>query len=276
MTQKPEELSEVSSPKVARSSQVPQLIPALQDDSAGAKVELHKASDPSLVEDRNFIRRVPKSQRINFKPVKIYLDDVEIIYNILQEISEDISIETDEYAIKDIKQLSRLNKERITMLRFKVLEPFITLDLTPHEAQLYISGDDLVSVGVFEKLKKAVARRQRFSTLSFRYIWLIALPVSFLLSQVILSLGRKDYTTAWLSFAGFAIGILWYLYNAYQDMNRHSLIILKYRRDTPSFWRRNADNIKVELISGTFGAILGAVLGVIATLLAVKMGWLNP
>lgn len=79
---------------------------------------------------------------------------------------------------------------------------------------------------------------------------LIIVPISLLARPVIFD------ATILIIFILMAI-YFWFIFN------RYNIIILKYRKDTPSFWKRNKDGIFVTVFSGLIVGLLLLVAGLV-------------
>ena len=59
------------------------------------------------------MRKIKKPIRKELRPVKLYLDDLQSICEILKQKTKSIDITTEDYDVKDIKQLNSLEIKKI-------------------------------------------------------------------------------------------------------------------------------------------------------------------
>ena len=95
------------------------------------------------------------------KPVTLYMDDIEKIIEIFEQVSKEVEISTTDYVIHDVNQLSELKQEFLTELDISIIEPHIALHLKPDSTWLYMNKDDLLSRGIFEKIKQILLKNKR-------------------------------------------------------------------------------------------------------------------
>ncbi len=62
------------------------------------------------------MKKIAKSYWKNLPPVKLYLDDVEKIIEIMRESSSGVELTTDEYAFSDINDLLELHRDCLAVM----------------------------------------------------------------------------------------------------------------------------------------------------------------
>jgi hypothetical protein len=59
------------------------------------------------------MKKVTDSIGERLQPVKLYLDDIDNLFQILSEVSSDVKIETNGYQFQNVSELKKLDKESI-------------------------------------------------------------------------------------------------------------------------------------------------------------------
>ncbi len=94
-------------------------------------------------------------------PVKIYLDDLQELYNILKNTCEKVTINTDIGVISDFEQLKYLNNKKIHNLSLDCCNPYISLDLKKDGARLYIAEGLKFNKGILAEIERTLGRCYR-------------------------------------------------------------------------------------------------------------------
>lgn len=190
------------------------------------------------------------------KPVTLYLDDLEKIVDILRQVSDSAEISTKETILSNLNELTKLKRESLNELYIRLDEPYISLNLMPNTIWLFIGKDEPISRGLFEQIKHVLGRR------TCSCAWLINSPW---IMGLLLGIGINLFSPGiaegnWLDVAsgGFIIclSILLFLYGYNRKFRKYSIIIPKYRSEAPSFFKRNADAILLNIISAILGGII--------------------
>lgn len=206
------------------------------------------------------MQRKPQSYGEQLKPVRLYIDDLEQIVEVLQEVATDVEISTDEYTLTDIGQLPELKREFFTFLELATREPYISVNLKPNGIWLYIAKDDMVSRGAFEKIKRILVKRKR------PFAWLLHNSVmSGLFTGLALNLLGWGFIQGSsvgrvLGIFALILGVWWSWYGHKDHFTKYSLIIPKHRIDEPNFFKRNADDVVLAIIAALVGSLLTLVI----------------
>lgn len=202
--------------------------------------------------------------------MKLYMDDLERIVAALQEFSDEISIETDEYSLTELGELEELREENITHLDLgarrwpsdSALPSSVSVNLRPDTAFVFASQDDPASRGTFENVKKFLeSRKQPLWWLIHTVDWWGGLVLGVCVVLIALA-WRAGF--AWPSIAaliGLAISLGCIAFFIRHRLAKNTIIVLAYRRDAPSFWKKNRDAIIARAIPTVLGVLLGFLLG---------------
>ncbi|MGA2504299.1 MAG: hypothetical protein ABSG01_09440 [Anaerolineales bacterium] len=202
------------------------------------------------------MEKLLKDVSASFEPSVLYLDDIEHIIEIFKEASDKVNISTADYAIEDLNQLSKLKYESLNELNISIDNPHLSLHLKPDYLMLFTSKNDLLSIGLFEKIKAFLLKKRR------PFIWLIN---NFVLWSIFSFIGLYSFTGSlqnhyWIGATLSSILIIilgfWIWYYFRVQFKIHSVIILKNRIQAPSFWKRNSDKIWLIIMSALAGGII--------------------
>jgi hypothetical protein len=191
-------------------------------------------------------------------PVKLFLDDVERIAELMGEVSSRVELETEDYVLKEPSQLADLSCSSIHHLVINGREPYVSLSLEPNSAWLYAESDTASSRGVFEKVKTALlARRRRLSRLTLNYS-AVGMSIGFAFCGLASGIITRQWPLLLLGFVLACVAGPWRWWSYGLGFRRYSTIVLRRRGDQESFWGRNADTLVVATISAAVGTVFGA------------------
>ena len=200
-------------------------------------------------------RRI-KSHGETFKPVKLFLDDIEKIVEILRETSDEISLETDEFVIQDVELLMNVGREYINELKIESRNPYISIELGPNRIWLFIFQDTNESRGTLEKIKAILnLRRQRF----YRFIHspvVIGLAAGGSLAVMIVGATAPNWPMLGAGGCFLFITSIWMWWDEFGSKGKYSMIIPKRHVEYESFWKRNKDMLIVGIVSAIIGGLI--------------------
>jgi hypothetical protein len=201
------------------------------------------------------MKQLRKFHTEKLPPTILYLDDIERIYNILTRYATEVSIKTKDYALDSPKHLPELKQEYINELRFYANEPFIQLSLLRDGAEMVVYDDDPHAMAAVSDIRRIINSRIRLiGNIWLRVALLLTLPVVFS-SWIITNLQYIGiYELLQLGLFIIAMVIVAHIYGS-----RFSTILLSYKIDSPSWWKRNQDNLIVGIILVIVGIVIGYV-----------------
>ena len=206
------------------------------------------------------MRKRSKTHSEKVPPVKLYLDDIEKIVEIIAEVSDQVLLITDEYEFVDASDLASLERGSINALEITCSDPYLQFELAPGWIRLYIGSDTPESRGTLEKVKAILlTRRRRLGWLRDQYWlapWFWLAPLALLLQGI--------ESRAWLpivaGIGGTCLFAVWLWWGYRAALYRHTVIVLRRRKEEVSFWKRNSDTIIVGIIMAVVAGLLGSVL----------------
>jgi hypothetical protein len=218
------------------------------------------------------MKKKKQSHIENLRPVILYLDDIEQIVEIFKTISDKVEISTEEYKYENISELQNLSDERLSDLNIEIKEPYVSLGFKKCNVSLYRADDDAVTVGLCEKLKEFLFRHTRkFSRIMYIVpIWSFFIGVGS--STLVIGTHRSDVNRIFIGCIVLACGIVLTLISWYLRFNRFSTIYLQRKKEFPSFWKRNKDELVVNILVGCICLLVGYSLPSITNLLSFRKG----
>lgn len=206
------------------------------------------------------MKKIAQSLGEHFRPVKLYLDDIEKIIETLSQVSSKVSISTEDYALDDAQQLASLKQEQITYLHISLHEPYISLELKPSNIWLFAAEDEPISRGLFEKIKQILLKRERKFARIVHNGSLMGLLIGASLVLLVWGIAVSNILIIFVSIAWLILSVAFTWYGYQDQFKKYSIIIPKYEINAPSFWKRNSDKILLMILSAIFGGLVSLVL----------------
>jgi hypothetical protein len=196
------------------------------------------------------MKKLIRSYSVHPKPVRLYLDDLEEIVNIMKESCEQVDIEVGEYHLDSVDELPKMSQEVFHQMEISSPDPYFSLDLDPSGIRLVIARDTPSSRGILEKVNAVLVRRGRwFAPLLNTPMFVVALAMLFVLIFVPLLFGFSPGPSityqVLLNVAWFGV----FLYVAYNCVKNFTTIVARRRIESPAFFKRNADKIIVGVVT---------------------------
>jgi hypothetical protein len=88
----------------------------------------------------------------NLPPLKLYLEDLEYVIQLLNSISSEVIIRTDEHEFESLSELSQTKQKVFRNLEIRSSDPRISLDLSTRSSYLHLIDNLPASKGVFEQI----------------------------------------------------------------------------------------------------------------------------
>ena len=208
------------------------------------------------------MKRNPKPLTKYYMPLVLWREDLDEIASILQRREAVIQFEADDYSFEKLEELeTHFGSKDKNELKIASAEPYVSIELGPRGARLYVSASSSDASGVFFELDKVLTTRQRrFPALyTFWFICLLGIfganTITFIINY---TNSPRSIALAW-SFIYLVI-FAWTYWVLYIRMRWYSVIRMRRRATSESFVHRNKDQLTVAIIA----AIVGAALGVVA------------
>jgi hypothetical protein len=188
---------------------------------------------------------------------KLYMEDIEDIYDVLSKINDDeIIVIVNSFKLSNIEELKNNKFSKITQLEIKRYKPYFSIKFNKTNLFLYSGENNTYNIGVYEKIKSIINNRRynlimnikkMISTLSWM---LFGAFTTVLFTKKSINTNDIVFSILLLSFCVFDIVFLsknkGYIYNTYSS-------------DKPNFLTRQKDYL-ICLVIGAFITILVQVI----------------
>lgn len=216
------------------------------------------------------MKKIHHPIRKELPPVKLYLDDIDEIIDILKEEKfSNIEIKTinNQYEDEELKNIN-LSEPLSEISSHKPI--YITISFNSGFGpgiNIYTETDTALAYGVVKKIENLFKKRVRkiFSIITKANFalcfFLFALAVANLLNIIDII----TETTKWLILllAAIFFGISMLLDSG--KLLKKNIIILKRKKEQLNFWSRNKDQITVNIIVYIIATIISAIITIIIT-----------
>lgn len=193
--------------------------------------------------------------------MRLHLDELHEVYEVLSEYcKEGATIETCGYRISDLNELAKLPVEQTNELYINSTNRYLQISLTQNHGTIRVGSGNIEAEGLVSRIEKILLKGKiRYPALP-ESTW-IPFPTGL---PLLIGLIIRNKILTITGGVIFLVYILWGLIYIRFTTKRYSTIVFKLRKETPSFWKRNKDQL-VMLIVGTI--IVGVVTKVIDLLL---------
>lgn len=202
------------------------------------------------------MEKLDRSRSKTYGPLVLWANDLaELLYELkdckgLEFIADDIRFDSvDEF-------VEECGGRTPTKIRINASDPYLTIDLYPNWAQLYVSSSQLLASGLFLKVDSILTRCER------KPRFLFSLFGTF--SSVWIVLGVTNLPTLKSSLypiiVVYALVLTWMFFAGYINLRKFSTVHPVRRESRPPFIKRNADGIVIAILAALLGAGAGAVL----------------
>jgi hypothetical protein len=209
-------------------------------------------------------RRGPIVERINFGIVRVYLDDIQEIFSILKELTDEVRIQADDFVATEPQDLLEMSSKTINELTIVATQPSVTVTLSGKTATLEATDADTMTLGAVKRIEERMGQRRRPLK---KVLWtakdktpglVVAAFILGLASLVLILLllapepanPPPDTATIgreWI-FGIWALTLLAVPLAVIMTARRQAIVIPRPQKDAPSFWERNQDQIAINAI----------------------------
>lgn len=215
------------------------------------------------------LRELRKSESYFVPRIRLYLDDIEKIYSIFQEIADQVIIHSEGYALDTLSQLPQLHRDEIKSFSLdtwsqdirKLGGASLSLELNSSGAHLYGLRLDMPTRGAYEEVRRILlAKDNRFlkavrDLKDFSFL-LIALAVfAFLIGFL------RVLPTLYTTVLGLAL-LLWAAVTWYASLTSYAAVVPRHKAEAPSFIQRNRDAVILVIISSVISLATGYLLAI--------------
>ncbi|MBP3125892.1 hypothetical protein [Thalassospira sp. ER-Se-21-Dark] len=206
------------------------------------------------------MKKVEQHESNFFRYVKLYLDEIEEIYDLMKSMSGNVTIQADGFEFDDFDEFSQELSRKIVMNKVDISssDPYMSVTFDKDSVHVYSGrSEDYFHLKMKEIMgsSKPIIRNEiwKFSSVSIFFLGLFLMVFSDVLSEQLFDEHSFESGESRLAFIGFVLmpvsGILLMI----RDGLRKVTIIGERRDERTSIVRRNRDNIFVGVISAFVG-----------------------
>jgi hypothetical protein len=186
-------------------------------------------------------------------PVRLYLEDIEYIAEMLSVDGRKLEIETSEWNLESASEIPSLKEETLNQMTFQSRASdygagSITLRLQPSLCSLTSTSSDPISWGICGKLNDFLDTKRHPFVPRNSFFWLGGIGLLYLL------ISMAFHFDAFYSLV-ISNAIMWpaQFYLVWFSFRGQCVIYLKNRKDAPGFWKKNRADFAKTIVSGLIG-----------------------
>jgi hypothetical protein len=201
--------------------------------------------------------------------VKIYLEDIEDIINIMKDKGGTVEISDQNFKYESLDDLKHETKTNLKTLQLQSHSPYISLDLgvgQPSGGRLFAETSAEVP---FLRIKERLLKRRRWFSFLSSPKMLLSIPIGFLILFILYLipvgiLRSTQYYNYTILFIIISVTLIVFFPLILIQINttfvgHFASINLEYSDQRQSFWARNKDPIITASIGGIIGALIGGL-----------------
>lgn len=202
------------------------------------------------------MKRLEKNLSKDYRPLKLFLGDLREIVKVIEDNAGEVILRTEDFEYRSVDDLCS-NETAKTQLRSLTIEtkgviPNVVIRLSRKNASLFIGSDTIVAQGIFSTIDSLLVRCFRKSN----WIDSHAPHVLIITASLVFWIGSYNRQLAALPVLVLLVVMPWLSWLA---TDRHAVVILQLRSDSPNFFKRKKDSIILLFIGAVLGALVSAV-----------------
>ena len=153
--------------------------------------------------------KLKKGLNERLPPLILYLEDIDRIYHLFEEISPDIRISTADYAFDNLQELKDFGIEKTNYLSMHTTEPSISLKLEPYSSTLQCDDGTAVQKATIERIRYILLRRKRYLTRFLKSGVLAGIVIGLSAWYLIPGFAGHDFGKIAIGFTTLLVGLIW-------------------------------------------------------------------
>jgi hypothetical protein len=203
------------------------------------------------------VKKIKKAKPFSkkYRPVVVYLDAMQEIYDTMKAISEKVELSSDDYkfdSLDDAKEHFGSRPQFVFTLSASV--PYVQVEFSRMEAKVYVAAGDK-SAQLFHELDAIMTGQQRaFGVLYSQWLWVPTMLAS------VASGTLSDRVPQIYALPALILGLAlfaWYIWIAYVGMRRQSLLFFVRRSQAQTFMELNRNAIVLTIVTSLISGAIG-------------------
>ena len=200
---------------------------------------------------------------LKFKPVKLFLEDLQEIESILKEIPnfEAIEISIEDQKFESVEEVCKYHQEvaEIDIVAKSTNYKSLSVSIRSYTNSIKDYNPDLETRGVAQKVFELLEKKEKGLILKIRSIrrtlgviaWIVVLILPWVINDISKTSGLILLSVCLILLFSGLLTIF----------SKKSEIIFSNRKDRQSFWERRGEQMVTTLIIGLITTVLGFLLG---------------
>ncbi|MHB1356130.1 MAG: hypothetical protein ACYCZF_09170 [Anaerolineae bacterium] len=209
------------------------------------------------------MKKIVRDAYRHFGPVKVFLNDLEVLVTRLSTEPEiksvEISTPTTKYdTLEELRQNEPIIIDSVTLTSVSNILPSISVSIGGKFTIIYcLRNSDITATYLDSITTYLQAKQRKFRHYGFKPLVLLIPACIFLIVALVSNLDR---TLGYVALALTIIGIIFGLLNSLALAVSRSKIYLCSPSELPNFWKTNKDKLLIEVIKGAVTAAVGSGL----------------
>lgn len=190
-------------------------------------------------------------------PLRIYEDELRELYSFLTDTCEEsISIETCGYELDSIDECRNLPEKQSHEITISCKKPYLQIQLTQHYGEMYCGDANIEAEGIISRAEQILRKGERnHPRLTEKWWWLIPLFAG------LLGMGCASQSVSLIAVGTVLLVLSWVVVVVEYRLS-YNTVVFALRKDAPSFWSRNKDQVLLLFI----GAVVGSLFTIVVSL----------
>lgn len=218
------------------------------------------------------MKEIPQPIDKSFPPLKLYIDDIATLYDLLKKNCAKVTLLTTKYELQDVSLFKECGPKDIHELRFRCHDPYISLDFLPSRARLHIDDSSIVNKGLAYEITAILQKRIRKCLRPFSSVVFVSIIgfIAFLLPIMIIVRAPYDIGASILGLCLFLAYILFGALSMVFSLKRYSTIVFSESNRQSSFLSKNRDQLIIVVITVVLTALATSLVNWLINSLAQK------
>lgn len=153
--------------------------------------------------------KLKKGRSERLPPLILYIDDIDRIYHLFEEVNPEIRISTADYAFDNLEELKASGIEKTNYLSMHTTDPSISLKLEPYSSTLQCDDSVAIQRATIDKIRHILFRRKRYLTRILRSGVLAGIVIGFSSWYLIPGIPGHDVRKILLGGITLVLGLVW-------------------------------------------------------------------
>jgi hypothetical protein len=205
------------------------------------------------------MKKLKQTIRVDLPPSNLYVDDVQRIAGLLAHVCKGVHIETPEYRLDEVAELTSAHSAPLHELSIQGTEPYVSVQFSSPGSSFYGSAEDgpqaIAVQGLARQVLEVVESRRPLwgYFVGWRYLMLSLSP------NLPVFLARY-FPARWMvhTVAGCLLSLT--LFVGYKRLKSWATINPKLKAESPSWWKVDSEKLILGTITTAIGAVIGALI----------------